>query len=245
MTTTAPNPLLSDDPDIWLMGMLDWWREAELEVLYSLSLAEGPAEPVPQKIHRRNHTTIIRNLTRTSSRLELLSAWVETKHGRSDLLLDLISRITKVQGHWRKLLTLSEAMTVVPDEPPSGRVPAHAGEVGLWIAKLSQWARPEADIIADLTQAITRRQPRSEEALDHIQWTVEDDIERIELVLKRAADWDLSIDDRTRLLTSSNAARQELTKLSALADQARSFSIELEAAAKLASYAKFKGQKLN
>lgn len=226
-----------------LADMRTYWREAELSALYGLSTAETGHGPMPVKVRRRADIVIARNLARAAERSTELTKWLEAGFGPADLIRELLARIARTETSWRRMLAVVRATAVVPQE----YVPRHAietpADLHFWLERLAEWAKPESEIIADLSFSIANQDARSDEALDHVQWSAEDDIEAINAVLLRSREWPLGAETRAFLATASDAARAQLTALIALVDAARPFSLQMRTARFLADLELGQGRK--
>jgi hypothetical protein len=235
-----PSTLAAD-----LADMQAYWREAEIDALYGLSLAESRrAKPMPAKIRRRADIVISRNLDRTSSRTLAVREWRAHGFGPQDAVAEILLRVANTEASWRTMLAIVRAAPVIPDAPPRHAI-GSPGDLAGWLLRLEEWARPEKEIIDDLKATIAARTPRADEALDHVHWTAEDDLEAIAAVLARSEEWDIDDGTRKHLMKASEAARKELTALIALVEQARPFSILMQSAALFAEVAKSEGRKPN
>jgi hypothetical protein len=240
MTTTAdPAEILT-----WFTDMRQYWCEAELDALYGVSLAEQRRQISP-KMRRRADARIALNLSRTTTRATELQDYLELGYGPPDIIADILRRIANAEASWRKMLAIMRATPILPDADNFRRAIASPVELPGWLLKLDEWARPEAEVIADLKLSIAREEPRADEALDHLQWSAEDDLEAIALVLRLSTNWHLATGTREQLLKASSQASAQLNALIALTEQARPFSMEVWIAKELAELAKARGHKPN
>lgn len=226
--------------------MQAYWREAEIDALYGLSLAEcRRAKPMPAKVRQRADIVISRNLSRTTMRALAIREWRANGFGPQDVIADILARVLSTEDSWRRMLALVRKAPVVADAPNPRREIFFPAELPSWLLRLEEWARPEQEIIDDLKAAIAAREPRADEALDHVQWGAEDDRDAIAAVLARSAEWQIAGDTKLHLAKASGAARNQLTALIALVEQARPFSIQMQSAALFAEIAKSEGRKPN
>lgn len=240
MYNAAPEDRLT-----WFKDMRAFWCEAELEALFGLSLLQSRMRPLTAKIRRRTEERIVLNLSRTASRAAQLNIYLDIGYGPADIIADILSRIANTEATLRKMLAITRATAVVRDEPNPRRVITSPLDLPDWLMRLQEWSRPEHEVIANLKHAIANRAPRRDEALDHLQWTAQDDIEAIGLVLRLAGDWDLTADTRAHLARVSAEARTQLEALMTLAEQARPYSAEMRIAQEMADAAKASGQKVH
>lgn len=246
----APNnfiPTYSAEPSVFarqLEDMLVYWREAELDALYGLSLAEERrARPMSERIKRRADTVIARNLSRTTMRTITMKEWLAAGAEPRNTITELLKRIARTEECWRKMLHILQAVPVLRSEArPRIASPA---ELPGWLLMLQQWSKPDTQIINDLNAAIAKREARADEALDHVAWTAEDDLEAIDAVLTTSRTWALDDGTAAHLAKASDAARAELTALIQLVEMARPFSTQIQSAKHFAEIAKSDGVKLH
>lgn len=225
--------------------MQRYWAQAELEAHYALSIEETRSEPMQAKLRRRADERISLNLSRTTTHVLPLKAIMDKGLGPTDVLADILRRIANTETTWKKLLTVVRAQPVLPDTPSYQRAIAAPEDLPAWLLQLDEWSHPEAEVIADLRRSILQQDPRTEESLDFLQWSAEDDLDAIALVLRLAQDWAIAPETKTHLDRSSAAARAQLEALIGLVAEARPFTFEIQLANKLARSAATWGLKLN
>lgn len=239
MTFNAdPNDLLSA-----FLDMRTFWVSAEIEAQYGLSRLLARMGPMSAKERRRADIVVSRDLARAADRRAELAKWLEVGYGPTDMIRDILPRIDRADATWRKMLTVLRAIPVTIHPPAPFIAINHPNDLPGWLQQLDQWARPESEIIADLKDAIEHGDARSDEALDHVQWSAEDDLEAVETVLHRAAAWNIPDSTRAYLQAKSGEAIAQLKKLIDLVEKARPFSQSMQMTASLALLAKEQGQK--
>jgi hypothetical protein len=232
--------------DETLLHMQSYWRDAELDALYGLSLAEERrARPLPAKLKQRADTIISRNLSRTTLRTVAMIKWLEAGVEPRYLITDVLARIARTEACWRKMLQLLRTVPVIPDPAFMPYRVSSPNDLPEWLIRLATWARPETEIIDDLKQSIATQEPRADEALDHVQWGAEDDIDAMDTVLRRAETWALPAEQYAHLAKASEAARTQLLALIALVEKARAFSMQMYSAQLFADIAKSEGDMPN
>lgn len=229
-----------------LEAMQAFWRNAEIDALYELSTAESRRNhPMPKKLRRRADTVISRNLDRTTSRALAMNIWRADGYGPEDILTDILKRVTTTENCWRKMLAIIRAVPVTPDAPDPTREIFSPKDIPSWLLRLEKWSSAERGLTQDLKAAIAAREARPDEALDHYQWTAEDDLEAIDAVLARVTGWNVPHQTKEHLAIASARARKELKALIALVGRVRTFSIQMRTAELFADLAKRNGRKPN
>lgn len=229
----------------WFADIRAYWCEAELNSLYGLSLAGCRTDAMPSKERRRFDTQISLHLSRTAARATELRKYLDAGYGPADIIADTLPRIANAEATWRKLLAIVRAWPIVPDVPQNEYKISGPKDLPRWLLKLQEFARPEFEVIADLQQSIQTQSPRSDEALDQLQWSAEDDLDAVALVLRLAENWQMNPDTKAHLVGVSAQARTQLEALLDMVEKARPFSIEMQIAKELAMSAAAEGQKFN
>ncbi|WP_414463292.1 hypothetical protein [Hyphomicrobium sp. DY-1] len=234
-----------DDLAHALDDMRTYWVGAEIDAAYALSLAQSKTSPMTAKIRKRVDIVIARNLERAADRTQELHKWLAAGFAEPQHVRELLSRVANTERAWREMRALLHTTPVVPDHPNPPKAITSANDLPGWLMQLEEWASPEREIIDDLTSAIAENDARSDEALDHVEWSAEDDIEAIDAVLHRAGTWTIDTATHTLLRQASQKARAQLIALKALVHKARPFSTQMKIAQYLADTAAASGEKPN
>lgn len=235
-----PHDLLSE-----LLDMRGYWVSAEIDIAYGLSLARSQSFPVPEKTKKRAGIVMSRNLARAADRTQELTKWLAEGFGPPGLIRELLARIANTERSYREMLAIIRATPVAANVPAPHKAITSVLDLPGWLALLQEWARPETEIIDDLNRTVAAGTGRPDEALDGVQWSAEDDIEAIDVVLRRAEGWKLDPSTLARLRRSSEEARAQLLDLIAVVQKARPFTIDMRIAHALAEAATASGRKPN
>jgi len=224
-------------------SMHTFWMTAELDARYMLSILETNSRPMPAKLKHRAHTTISRELARAAERRTELTKWLATGFGPAGTIREILPRLENTDTVWRRILATVRAIPLAAELPPPAKAIDHPHDIPFWLQQLDAWAQPETEIILDLKDSIDHGDARSDEALDHVQWSAEDDIEAIDAVVRRCADWPVYEGTKVHLQQKSEEARSQLQSLITLVEKARPFSQSQQIGAALARLAQEQGHK--